>query len=246
MESTQTVNAGSCDTFTLFPKLPPELRLKIWKIAASVPRAITIRSTEYFYGQKYRIDSRRKLQSLMCVNREAREAGAAISQCRQFSFTRMGKSAPIHFNPKKDIVFLQNFSFADVEWIQGSFYDYSSFRDDLKFVENLALCGRTHLYLRSQDLTDFFKLLPSLKTLVVYRSEATRERQQMMMLRSGRVGNWVSGRRCRHSFIQNQLQGCWETLKSVDPNFQAPAVTFMELGDIEALKSSPENWPMSR
>jgi hypothetical protein len=239
MKSNQSISAGNFDTFTLFPKLPPELRLKIWKIAAFAPRAFTIRVK----GLNPTIKSQQKLPLLMRVNHEAREAGADMMQCRKLSFVTLRKG-PVHLSVKKDIVLFQNFDFDYVFFISHH-NDYSSFRDGLKLVENLALCGRTHLHLKALDFTDFFKLLPSLKTLVVYRCETIRKEQQMMMQRSGRVENWMA-KRGGHYLIQSQLQDCWEALRKNDPSFQAPAVTFMELGDIEALKSSPENWPMLR
>jgi hypothetical protein len=53
--------SGSLDAFHLFPRLPTELRLQIWKFAAVLPRVLTVRSVssnlsvqpkrvEYFYS----------------------------------------------------------------------------------------------------------------------------------------------------------------------------------------------------
>ncbi|KFZ04664.1 hypothetical protein V501_09078 [Pseudogymnoascus sp. VKM F-4519 (FW-2642)] len=53
--------SGSLDAFYLFPRLPTELRLQIWKFAAVLPRVLTVRSVssnlsvqpkrfEYFYS----------------------------------------------------------------------------------------------------------------------------------------------------------------------------------------------------
>jgi hypothetical protein len=241
MKSNQSINAGNFDTFTLFPKLPPELRLKIWKIAASAPKAFTIRLHEW--DQHITMKSRQKQSSLMRVNHEARETQAAMLQGRKLNFGSP-EQRPIHFNPKNDIIFLQNVNFYALGFMQHLSY-FSSFRDDLKLVENLAICGRTHLYLKAQDFTYFFNSLPSLKTLVVYRCEMISDHQQMMIQRTGRLELWMAQRGFHYS-IETELQLCWEVLKKKEPSFQAPAVTFMEIGDIEALKSSPENWPMSR
>ncbi|KFY00712.1 hypothetical protein O988_03141 [Pseudogymnoascus sp. VKM F-3808] len=40
-------------TFTLFPLLPPELRLKIWQIALSIPRLVVISSTTNVVSDRY-------------------------------------------------------------------------------------------------------------------------------------------------------------------------------------------------
>jgi len=67
----------------------------------------------------------------------------------------------------------------------------------------------------------------------------------MMIQQTGIMKLWMA-KRGAHYLIETKLKHCWEALRSNDPSFQAPAVTFMEIRDIEALKSSPENWPMLR
>jgi hypothetical protein len=240
MEPTQTVNAGNFVTFTLFPKLPPELRLKIWKMAASVPRAFIFRQDLISWDEGFKIKFRQKYPSVIRLNLEAREAQAAIIQDHNLSFAALGKGH-IQFSPGKDIVFFQNFNFADLCFIHHA-PDYPSLRNSLKLVENLALCGQTHLHLAPHHFELFFKLLPSLKSLVLYRSEFIREEQQMMMQQKGSVEPWMA-KRGAHYLVQNQLEACWNALRINNSKFQAPIITFMKLRDIEALKSSPENWP---
>lgn len=39
--------------FTLFPKLPAELRLKIWGITMSVPRVVLLKQFPGFYSKRF-------------------------------------------------------------------------------------------------------------------------------------------------------------------------------------------------
>jgi hypothetical protein len=50
----QPSHSDSDDRFTLFPKLPPELRLKIWDMALRGPRVITILPAGSWSGPDYR------------------------------------------------------------------------------------------------------------------------------------------------------------------------------------------------
>jgi hypothetical protein len=181
----------------------------------------------------------------MCVSHEARKAGADMMQCRKLSFATLG-GRPIRFSPKKDIFFFQNFNFSHTFLIYH-LSGYSSLCDGLKLIENVALCGRTHLDLfpNTSEMVNFFKLLPNLKRLVIYRCEMMRDHQEMIMKQKGRVRDWIA-KRGAHLLIHEQLQICWDVFRLENQDFQAPAVTFMEIGDIEALKSSPEKWPMQR
>jgi hypothetical protein len=64
-------------TFTVFPELPPGLRLKIWRIAAFHPRAFDFDYLHLNLKERVRLyddlkDRLRKVPSVLQVNRESR------------------------------------------------------------------------------------------------------------------------------------------------------------------------------
>jgi hypothetical protein len=86
-------------TFTLFPKLPPEIRNQIWHLTANHPRTITIRESNSFtsdntviQGVKHNATS---VPSVLHVNAEARDIGLKYYE---LCFGSQFRRKPVYFN----------------------------------------------------------------------------------------------------------------------------------------------------
>jgi hypothetical protein len=101
-----TVTSGPLTTFTLFPYLPPNLRIKIWSLANHQSRIIMCED----YHERYCKDARPpKHPATLVVNFESREeAKKAFSLIFE---PRLGH--PVAFNYATDTLFLAN---EDVTW----------------------------------------------------------------------------------------------------------------------------------
>jgi hypothetical protein len=58
------------NTFTLFAKLPPEIRIQVWKLTVQEPRVISIHKV---WSPKY-ITAQPSKPGILLVNRESRQA----------------------------------------------------------------------------------------------------------------------------------------------------------------------------
>jgi hypothetical protein len=98
---TSTLTAEThLSTFSKFPKLPPELRLKIWGYAAWVPRIIGIRSDR----NRGTVEGTVARCQLLMACKEARSEVLASRQDLHASQTR--NHAKISFNPDIDTLWL--------------------------------------------------------------------------------------------------------------------------------------------
>ncbi|PQE10957.1 hypothetical protein CJF32_00007805 [Rutstroemia sp. NJR-2017a WRK4] len=90
--------------FTRFPKLFPELRCMIWRLAAcSVPRIIELRQgttpEDHLLCEEYQITRRTSLvPAIMHVNQESRAEGQRIY--RKYIFRTSDDETMFHFNPR--------------------------------------------------------------------------------------------------------------------------------------------------
>lgn len=86
--------------FTRFPDLPPELRLKIWKIASQA-----LRTLELFYRHIGReIRCHQAPPALLHVCHESREVGLEVYHL-SFGSEKRGNPPQIYFNPANDIIY---------------------------------------------------------------------------------------------------------------------------------------------
>jgi hypothetical protein len=86
------------DTFTLFPGLPPELRIKVWKLAAQVPQVISIYYQTWSPNDIYAPLTQ---PGMLLVNHEARQV-ALMERPSSFGDRLI---SPIHYSPQNDILF---------------------------------------------------------------------------------------------------------------------------------------------
>ncbi|KUJ13453.1 uncharacterized protein LY89DRAFT_785150 [Mollisia scopiformis] len=94
-------------SFTLFPKLPIELRFLIWKLAHDEPRVLNIsksdRAREPFSPSTYRVRPMSSPPPLLHTNREARKIGLEL---RQLCFKSMLNNKPMYYSFAKDSLLL--------------------------------------------------------------------------------------------------------------------------------------------
>ena len=143
------------DTFTLFPKLPPELRIKIWSFALE-PRVVEIdehTSTRAMGKWTYDYGRCGKPPSLLQVNAEARSI--AMSSHRLSFFNVVG--GPTYFNFEKDTLHLRRFR---PEWLS------SPLNEDFTKAQNLAIWF--YVYSRVEDLGSQLVHFKNLHNVTVY------------------------------------------------------------------------------
>jgi hypothetical protein len=145
------------DTFTLFPKLPPELRIKIWGFVLE-PRVVAIKGQVAIQGRdidKWTYFSERcgKAPSLLQVNAEAR----SIAMIRyRLSFSNV-VGGPTYFDFEKDTLHLRGFL---PEWLS------SPWNEDFTKVQNLAIWF--NVYSRVENLESRLEHFKNLKNVTVY------------------------------------------------------------------------------
>lgn len=88
--------------FNRFPKLPPELRLKIWAYALPDPRIMTIESVPP-RTKDYLISCKDRIPSTLLVNRESREAALKRYSLCFLTFENV-YGPPVYFDFGRDIV----------------------------------------------------------------------------------------------------------------------------------------------
>lgn len=119
LQDSHSENSG----FSLFPLLPPELRLKIWNYSLQRPRIITVRFEvrtdrqvdEDGGSTRYRaiVDGHQVISKLMRVNSEAREAVLSFYRCHipctlvhGIAGEEVMKPGTFHFNPEYDFLWI--------------------------------------------------------------------------------------------------------------------------------------------
>ena len=120
MSSTKQTTRKPLTSFTLFPELLPEIRIKIWGIHMSQPRIIeleyriTSRSPEfsamsrrqhkYFGVARYSL----RILAIFLVNQEANHEARKIYKLLRFDYDLtpiLCRQRPVYFNPASDIVY---------------------------------------------------------------------------------------------------------------------------------------------
>jgi hypothetical protein len=130
-----TVADQGLEAFTLFPKLPTEIQLKIWKLAMPGPRLIKIGhrpqfatrpsgSVDMFYQKSQKIPT-----PLLHTCRETR---AMVLKTIKPRF-RLSSRHPIYFDFEKDTLFL------DMTWGYASAFIHSCIPEERKQIQFLIL-----------------------------------------------------------------------------------------------------------
>jgi hypothetical protein len=184
--TTPTTDPGT-DGFTLFPKLPPELRLKIWKFAAQRPRIIKIqflRATQPNDGNVHTQESYGVVSitagfpAMLRANRESREVVG-----KEYLLARLSFPSTIPTPPNMQLVFYINFErdcvyAVGVEVLEGLAFGMVAHTDKRMFhirpiasmVCNLMVSGEKLLH-RGRSCIQKFRRLD---TLVMEHQETTR------------------------------------------------------------------------
>ncbi|KAL2072644.1 hypothetical protein VTL71DRAFT_11987 [Oculimacula yallundae] len=128
MESTAPLT-----TFTLFPQLPFELRLKIWQCIATGPRTVTItygsQATRYKGRTISRFDGWRTPEKVPVILHICLESRAEALKSYQLAFGSHFHAAKIYFNFSTDILRFGNGPETDYllrvpDWIRAGPADY--------------------------------------------------------------------------------------------------------------------------
>jgi hypothetical protein len=153
-------------TFTLFPELAAELKIKIWEYTFPEPRTITLKqkSRPHWDSNIHKIihfsfgtcDEPRKL-ILLQVNREAREFTREKYQ-RRF-LTVCGSSK--YFNYERDVLKIELIDCHKSQWQ----YEIPNLYDNLKKVQTLVL---ESFRFYDDKLEDILKYTPGIKLLIIY------------------------------------------------------------------------------
>jgi hypothetical protein len=94
---------NSSPTFTLFPKLPTELRLKIWKYALPGPRAIKVQRGWPTFS--HRIRAVAKPPAVLQTNSESRQLAMRFYE---LSFNNAIKGRPISIDYQVDALYMES------------------------------------------------------------------------------------------------------------------------------------------
>jgi hypothetical protein len=112
--------AKTLEKFTLFPKLPIELRTKIWEESISEPRVVVVYISNFGFKTQFCITfaSSTPVPAILHVGREARQAGLKHYTLSFGSYSdKFYKGEPtIYVNMKKDTVY---FPVSDISTLQG-------------------------------------------------------------------------------------------------------------------------------
>jgi len=150
----QVQRAALGDEFTVFPKLAPEMRMEIWKIALP-SRIITIDTNCH----PFTITESEKISRLLHVNKEAR---SVVLRTYQPSFSAID-GRPRYFDFRKDTLQIRTAHVAMLDLRP------SRFSEDLSKVQNLEYHGENLFCCQTQESFDK-QLQPfkSLKNLIVH------------------------------------------------------------------------------
>jgi hypothetical protein len=146
-------------TFSLFPKLPPELRNKIWKLSLPGPRIIrithdprnmaTVKIQEIGAGPSpfWRAKANAgPVPALLHVNKEAR---SFASKYYSLTFEKQTQGRPVYFDATRDTLHLPNVEGIRAFYgrllterrIQMTAKDLEHVLDTENYVRNLVICG---------------------------------------------------------------------------------------------------------
>ncbi|KAG4433461.1 hypothetical protein IFR05_011065 [Cadophora sp. M221] len=194
MESTSPLT-----TFTLFPELPFELRLKIWNCIASGPRTVTItygsQATRHKGKTISRFDGWGTPEPTPVILHICHESRAEALKLYQLAFGSHFHIAKIYFNFSTDILRFGNgheaeYLARDSEWIKagpapyrldlflaGGFYG----GDDSEKVQYMVLDLDEEVYGRKYLFWSEIKELTALKELTVLAWEDNDEAANVLM-----------------------------------------------------------------
>jgi hypothetical protein len=132
------------DTFTLFAKLPPEIRIQVWKLTVQEPQVISIYkvwSLEFITAQPSK-------PGIILINRESRQA--ALEERPSCFGDRL--MHPIHYNFERDIIYF---------WSKAAFSMFISLSKTSPLISHLMVrrANLNHFsYLSEHQLTKLTKL----------------------------------------------------------------------------------------
>lgn len=145
-------------TFTLFPELPPELRLKIWKHALSEPRISMIEQTMPPHRNRFIFKFCLAPPTFLHVNDESR---SLAQKAYQLAFEG-GLEAPQFFNFQFDSLHLQLRTHVP-DWSEN----LEAFQKDFAKVQDLVIYGGFFIFPISR-LKKNLVLFKELKTLIIH------------------------------------------------------------------------------
>jgi hypothetical protein len=121
-------------TFTLFPKLPTELRLKIWKHARQ-PRIIRFKYKSNNSSWSH-LRAIAKPPVLFQVNREAREAALKIYE---LTFKSILNKQPIYIDYKVDALYMENWNIFE-SFYERAHFGSSDYEQEIRDLESKLRC----------------------------------------------------------------------------------------------------------
>jgi hypothetical protein len=152
------------EEFTLFPKLPIELRLKIWKAALPGPRVIEFSHTSFFRRLTLIKDSQNSLLNLSNSCKEAYDVVKKDYRSVSLQVFDLDKKktpdAALLINYSLDTIYLGLYSEKVLEILDSKVFT------DLKLIERLALsCGLWSNGFLSKQTGFLFRRLTKLESL---------------------------------------------------------------------------------
>ena len=134
IRATPPLPPKSPDSFTLFPLLPPELRLRIWEIVASEPRTVELSCTPTAsYIPNGRWFSHSKPPIFFSVCSESRDVGLMEHSILEFPPEQMGIAWPkLYINFAVDTLWLC----ADLQvlWAKELFERSGQLKENLRYL----------------------------------------------------------------------------------------------------------------
>jgi hypothetical protein len=132
--------------FTKFPKLPPELRLRIWSHSLPDPRIVTIERI-LTRPKDYRVSCQNRVPGTLLVNRESREVALKRYSLRFMTFENV-YGPPVYFDFSRDVICLKR---CDWAW-WNDFND--EFNKDLSLVTRIMIenlhCSLNQMILQAE------------------------------------------------------------------------------------------------
>ncbi|KAE9364297.1 hypothetical protein N431DRAFT_310427, partial [Stipitochalara longipes BDJ] len=144
--------------FTFFPKLAPELRDMIWKLAISRARVIKLTNSKKSELSSYKLYARHRTPPLLHTNRESRTI-ALTFYIRAFS-SRIGH--PIYFDFARDYLYLGSWTISHFNRI-NRYHQTPADEMEERLVTYLMVAKQILFPLLT--LHNYARLFPSLKSL---------------------------------------------------------------------------------